>query len=61
VCWSFDQSSGHTAFSYDTLVASRMDVKPGGKQPVIHDTKYMGVPYKIVLADGSEKRIARHY
>ena len=35
VYWFFDQSLGHTAFSDDALVASRMNVKPGG---VIHDT-----------------------
>jgi len=49
--WFFDQSLVRTAFSDDALVASRMNVKPGGKQPVMHDTKYMGVPYKMVLAD----------
>ena len=36
LCWIFDQSSGHNAFAADALVASRMNVKPGGKQPVMH-------------------------
>lgn len=29
----FDQSSGHTAYDDDALIASRMNVKPGGCQP----------------------------
>ena len=55
VYWFFDQSSGHTAFSDNALVASRMNVKPGGKQPVMHDTNYMGVSYTMVLSDGTPK------
>ena len=35
LCWIFDQSSGHNAFADDALVASRMNVRPGGKQPVM--------------------------
>lgn len=34
--WIFDQSSGHNAFPEDALVASHMNVNPGGKQPVMH-------------------------
>ena len=34
--WIFDQSSGHNCYSDDTLVAKRMNVHPGGKQPRMH-------------------------
>ena len=36
--WVFDQSSCHTAMADDALDASKMNVKPGGKQPVMRDT-----------------------
>lgn len=55
VYWFFDHSSGHTAFPEDALNASRMNVKPGGKQPVMHDTVYYGKPQKMVLPDGTPK------
>ena len=32
-CWVFDHSSCHAARSDDALDVSRMNVKPGGKQP----------------------------
>ena len=35
LCWIFDQSSGHHAFADDAQVASRMNVKPGWKQPMM--------------------------
>ena len=31
----FDQAKIHTAFDDDTLIALRMNVGPGGKQPVM--------------------------
>ena len=55
VIWLFDHSSGHTAFAEDSLNASRMNVKPGGKQPVMHDTVYNGKLQKMVLSDGTPK------
>ena len=47
--WFFDHSSGHTTFAEDVLNASRMNVKPGGKQPVMHDTVYNGKLQKLLL------------
>ncbi|CAJ0644875.1 13085_t:CDS:1, partial [Entrophospora sp. SA101] len=38
--FAFDNSSNHAAFSNDALVAKRMNLKPGGKQPVMHDTYF---------------------
>ena len=55
VLWFFDHSSGHTAFAEDALNASRMNVKPGGKQPVMHDTVYNGKSQKMILRDGRPK------
>ena len=55
VVWFFDHSSRHTAFAEDALNASRMNVKPGGKQPVMHDTVYNGKAQRMVLPDGTPK------
>ena len=56
--WIFDHSCGHTAFAPDALVASRLNRKPGGKQPVMHDTVWAGKPQKLVLDDGTPKGAA---
>ena len=56
--WIFDHSCGHTAFAPDTLVASRLNRKPGGKQPLMHDTVWAGNPQKLVLDDGTPKGAA---
>jgi len=38
--FAFDNSSNHAAFRNDALVAKRMNLKPGGKQPVMRDTYF---------------------
>ncbi len=39
--FAFDNSSNHAAFkSDDALVANRMNLKPGGKQPKMRDTVF---------------------
>ncbi|GBC50571.2 uncharacterized protein OCT59_001487 [Rhizophagus irregularis] len=38
--FAFDNSSNHAAFSKDALVASRMNLNPGGKQPVMRNTYF---------------------
>ena len=38
VVWLFDQSSCHRVFPPDALNVSNMNVKPGVKQLVMHDT-----------------------
>ena len=53
--WFFDQSSGHTAYADDALNAKRMNVKPGGVQPKMHDTIWGGRVQKMVFADGTPK------
>ena len=58
--WIFDQSSGHNGFASDALVASRMNVKPGGKQPIMHDTvKPNGDLQTMVDAHGGPKGLKR--
>ena len=53
VVWIFDQSSNHRAFSEDALVASRMNLKPGGKQPVMRSTPVVvnGRPFVQSMVD----------
>ena len=42
VCWVFDQSSCHKAFTEDALNAKRMNVHPGGAKPKMRDTVWAG-------------------
>ena len=56
--WIFDHSCGHTAFANDALVASRLNKKPGGKQPVMRNTVWARKPQKLVMDDGTPKGAA---
>lgn len=47
--WVFDHSCGHTAYAPDALVVSRLNKKPGGKQPAMRDTTWAGKPQKLVM------------
>ena len=38
--FAFDNSSNHVAYRSDALVASRMNLKPEGKQPKMKDTTF---------------------
>jgi hypothetical protein len=38
--FAFDDSSGHACKAKDALVANRMNLGPGGKQPKMHNTKW---------------------
>ena len=54
----FDQAKIHTAFDDDALIASRMNVGPGGKQPVMRPSpSYLinGTPQRMTLDDGIPK------
>ena len=55
VCFVFDHSSCHGTFAEDALDASKMNLKPGGKQPRMHDTIWNGKVQKMVFADGTPK------
>ena len=47
--FAFDNSSNHAAFAADALVASRMNLKPGGKQPKMRPTSFNGIPQAMVF------------
>ena len=51
----FDQSSCHKAFTENALNASRMNVRPGGKQPCMRDTVWAGRAQKLVDDRGVPK------
>ena len=55
IVFIFDHSSNHAAFSPDALVASRMRVGAGLKQPVMRDTSWNGELQKMVFEDGRPK------
>lgn len=45
--WVFDHSSCHAAMADDALDVAKMNVKPGGKQPIMHDTIWNGKRWKL--------------
>ena len=47
--WIFDHSSCHSAMADDSLDVNHMNVKPGGKQRIMHDTAYNGRIQKMYL------------
>ena len=55
VVWVFDHSSCHGAYSEDALNASQMNVKPGGKQPVMRNTVWQGKDQRMVFNIGIPK------
>ena len=57
VVWIFDNSTGHAKMAPDALIASHMNVGPGGQQPKMHDTVWGPdkTPQKMVLPDGRPK------
>lgn len=50
--WVFDHSSCHTAMSENALDASKMNVKPGGKQAKLRDTVWAGRIQTLTFSDG---------
>ena len=51
----FDQSSGHCAYANDALLAHKINVSDGGKQPFMRDTVWDGKPQKMVTSSGDQK------
>ncbi|RGB23169.1 hypothetical protein C1646_774911 [Rhizophagus diaphanus] len=49
--FAFDNSTSHSAFAPDALVASRMNVNPGGKQPKMRNTIFNGQVQYINFPD----------
>ena len=51
--FAFDNSSGHACKGKDALVANRMNLRPGGKQPAMRNTKWgNGIEQSMVFLDG---------
>ena len=50
----FDQSSGHCAYANDALMAHKMNVSDGGKQPFMRDTVWDGKTQKMVTSKTAE-------
>ena len=48
--FAFDNSSGHAAFAEDALVASRMNLNPGGAQPKMHSTTFANKTQHMVFS-----------
>ena len=55
VCFVFDHSGCHGTFAEDALDASKMNLKPSGKQPRMHDTFWNGKVEKMVFEDDTPK------
>lgn len=55
ILWLFDHSSCHRAFADNALNAKRMNVRPGGRQPIMRDTIWAGRPQRLVDENGVPK------
>ena len=53
--FAFDKFSGHACKAKDTLVANRMNLRPGGKQPLIHATKWRNGVYQSMVFLGDKE------
>ena len=51
----FDNAPSHRKVSDDSLNADKMNVGPGGKQPIMCDTTWNGALQTMVQADGKVK------
>ena len=51
----FDHSSCHSAMADDALDVNHMNIKPGGKQRIMHDTAYNGRIQKMFTTVHGEK------
>src|SRR5207248_9009443 len=54
--FAFDNSSGHACKAKDTLVANRMNLRPSGKQPKMHNTKWGdGIEQSMIFLEGDKE------
>ena len=51
----FDNAPCHRKVSDNALSAEKMNVKPGGKQPIMRDGAWNGQVQKMTLPDGTPK------
>ena len=57
--WVFDHSSCHAAMADDALELSKMNVKPGGKQRIMHDTTWKRRIWKMYYTDHYGRKVAK--
>ena len=55
IVWVFDHSSCHFSMPEDALFVPRMNVNPGGKQPVMRDGWWGGKPQCILTLKNSQR------
>jgi len=55
IVFLFDHSSGHCAYAEDALLADKMNVNDGGKQPFLRDRMWDGRLQRMVTEDGKQK------
>lgn len=55
----FDCSANHEAFAKDALVVNRMNVHPGGKQPLMRDTTFVPFAQRGLPEDQQERIVQR--
>src|SRR4051812_39510131 len=54
--FAFDQSANHTSYAKDALIASKMNLSSGGKQPKMHNTIMRDRTFQsMVLPNGEPK------
>lgn len=51
----FDNAPSHKKYAEDMLITDRMNVRPGGKQPVMHDAVFNGQVQLMILPDGEPR------
>ncbi|CAG8819654.1 14566_t:CDS:2, partial [Gigaspora margarita] len=52
--WAFDNATSHTVMAPDALVAARMNLYPGDKQPKMRNTTWNGETQTMVYPDNYE-------
>lgn len=55
----FDNSSNHKKMAANALNAAKMNLGPGGKQPVMHATNYNGTHQEMVFTTGENKGLPK--
>ena len=57
--WVFDHSSCHAAMADDALDVNKMNVRPGGKQRIMHDTVWDGRIWHLYTTARDGTKVAK--
>ena len=57
--WVFDHSSCHGAMADDALDVNKMNVRPGGKQRIMHDTVWNGKKWRMYTTASDGTKVAK--